>query len=66
MTNSVFTAREGGLLSESKGIELRNVTIRPDEGPAMTVNNVTDASFIDCNFISEPPVVYTGTNKNVK
>lgn len=66
VTNSVFTAREGGLLSESKGIELRNVTIRPDDGPAMTVNNVTDASFIDCNFISEPPVVYTGINKNVK
>lgn len=66
VTNSVFTAREGGLLSESKGIELRNVTIRPDEGPAMTVNNVTDASFTGCSFISEPSVVYTGTNKNVK
>lgn len=66
ITNSVFTARDGGLLSESKGIKLTNVTVRPDEGPAMTVNNVSNAIFSGCTFSSEPPVVYTGTNSNIK
>ena len=66
VTNSVFTAREGGLLSESKNIVLDNVTIRPAEGPAMTVNNVTDATFSGCNFVSSTPVEYTGKNKNIK
>lgn len=66
ISNSVFTAREGGLLSESKGIKLNNVTVRPDEGPAMTVNNVSDATFTGCTFTSETPIVYTGTNKNIK
>jgi len=66
VTNSVFTSLEGGLLSESKGIKFKNVTIRPDHGAAMTVNNVSDATFTDCHFISEPPVVYTGKNRDVR
>ena len=66
ISNSVFTAREGGLLSESENILLDNVTVRPDSGPAMTVNNVSNATFTGCNFDSETPIVYTGNNKNVK
>lgn len=66
VSNSVFTSREGGLLSESKGIRLDNVTIRPDDGIAMTVNNVSDAVFAGCRFVSETPIVYTGTNTDVK
>ncbi|MCM1077413.1 MAG: glycoside hydrolase family 28 protein [Bacteroides sp.] len=69
VSNSVFTAREGGLLSESKNIIFHNVLIRPDEGPAMTINNVTDATFTQCRFISpngQEAVVYTGDNKGIK
>ena len=69
VSNSVFTAREGGLLSESKNILFHNVLIRPDEGPAMTINNVTDATFTLCRFISpdgEQPVVTTGDNKGIR
>lgn len=68
VSNSVFTAREGGLLSESKNILFHNVLIRPDEGPAMTINNVTDATFTLCRFISpdgEQPIVRTGDNKGI-
>lgn len=69
VSNSVFTAREGGLLSESKNILFHNVLIRPDEGPAMTINNVTDATFTLCRFISpdgEQSVVTTGDNKGIR
>lgn len=69
VSNSVFTAREGGLLSESKNILFHNVLIRPDAGPAMTINNVSDATFTLCRFISpngEQPVVYTGKNTGIK
>lgn len=66
ISNSVFTAREGGLLSESKNIKLNGVTIRPDSGAAMTVNNVSDATFTNCKFDSSTPIEYTGENKGVK
>ncbi len=69
VSRSVFTSLEGGLLSESKGINFTDVTVIPASGPAMTINNVTDATFKGCRFISPAgteAVVYTGTNKNVK
>ena len=68
VTNSAFTAREGGLLSESVKIVFDNVTVRPDEGPAMTINNVKDATFTGCHFIApqgSDSVVYTGTNSGI-
>lgn len=66
VTNSVFSAREGGLLSESTNILLENVTIRPDKGPALTVNNVSNAAFTGCRFISDQPIEYTGTNSRIR
>ena len=66
ISNSVFTAREGGLLSESKDIKLNKVTIRPDSGAAMTVNNVSNAIFSDCTFDSVTPIEYAGDNKGIK
>ncbi len=69
VSNSVFTAREGGLLSESKNILFDNVLIRPDAGPALTINNVSDATFTLCRFITPEgtdAVVETGTNKNIR
>lgn len=66
VSNSVFTAKTGGLLSESKDIKFENVTVRPLSGPAMTINNVTDAILLNCKLDSNEPVKYTGTNKNVK
>lgn len=67
VSNSLFTAREGGLLSESKEIRFKNVSITPVSGPAMTINNVTDATFEGCTFTSpdSDPVIYTGTNKDI-
>lgn len=67
VSNSLFTAREGGLLSESKEIRFDNVSITPVSGPAMTINNVTDATFKGCTFTSPDadPVVYKGTNKDI-
>ncbi|MCM1163538.1 MAG: glycoside hydrolase family 28 protein [Muribaculaceae bacterium] len=68
VTNSMFTAREGGLLSESMKIVFDKVTVRPASGAAMTINNVKDAIFTDCHFISPDgeSVVYTGDNKDIK
>lgn len=68
VTSSLFTAREGGLLSESKDIFFRDVTIIPSSGAAMTVNNVKNALFANCKFISPSGdgIIYTGTNSNVR
>lgn len=65
VTNSTFSAREGGLLSESKDILFDNVTIRPDAGAALTVNNVNSARLVNCRFLSGDPIEYTGTNTGV-
>lgn len=68
VSNSTFTAIEGGLLSESVKIDFNNVTIVPVAGPAMTVNNVRDATFTGCDFVSPAgtePIVYTGTNSGI-
>lgn len=69
VSNSYFTAREGGLLSESENIQFTNVTIIPESGAAMTINNVNNATFSDCRFVSPQgteSVVYSGKNSNVK
>jgi len=66
LSNSVFTSRDGGLLSESENIRFENVTVRPAGGSAMTVNNVSDALFVNCHFEADTPITYTGDNKNVK
>ena len=67
LTNSTMTSRQGGLLSESTHIRFDNVSISATQGPALTINNVTDATLTDCRFTSPAtdPVLYTGTNKNV-
>ena len=67
LTNSIFTARQGGLLSESKGIKFDNVNITATEGPALKINNVTDATLLNCTLTSPDAekVIYTGTNKDV-
>lgn len=68
VSNSVFTAREGGLLSESTKINFNKVSVYPASGAAMTINNVKDATFVDCKFVSPEgeSVVYTGDNKDIK
>ena len=66
ISNSVFTAREGGLLSESENIKMQNVIVRPDSGAAMTINNVSNATFTGCKFDSSTPIEYTGENKGIK
>ncbi|OJX91317.1 MAG: hypothetical protein BGP01_12970 [Paludibacter sp. 47-17] len=38
--NATFSARYGGFFSESKNIRLKNVRIVPQEGPALTIQNV--------------------------
>ncbi|MDE6370300.1 MAG: glycoside hydrolase family 28 protein, partial [Duncaniella sp.] len=65
VSNSVFTAIDGGLLSESKDIKFTNVTIRPYSGAALTINNVSNASFKDCKFESKMPVEFTGKNTDI-
>lgn len=68
LTNSIFTATKGGLLSESTDIRFDNVSITAAEGPALTVNNVDDAQLTNCTLVSpdSEKVVYTGKNKDVK
>lgn len=66
LTNSIFTAHKGGLLSESENIKFDNVTICPMEGPAMTINNVSNATLSHCKLESTVPVEYTGNNVDVK
>lgn len=68
VSNSIFTALKGGLLSESTGIKFDNVSISAKEGPALTVNNCTDAVFTDCKLESPEAekIEYTGNNTNVK
>lgn len=67
LTNSSMTSRQGGLLSESTHIRFDNVTISCTEGPAMTINNVSDASFRNCRFLSPAsrPLLETGTNTDI-
>lgn len=67
LTNSIFTAVNGGLISESTGISFDKVSISADKGPALKINNVTDATFTGCTLNSPDTekVVYTGNNKDV-
>ena len=67
LTNSIFTATNGGLLSESTGIKFDNVSITSTKGPALTINNVIDARLTNCTFNSPDAdkIVYTGENKDV-
>lgn len=67
LSNSIFTAKKGGLISESTGIDFNNVKITASEGPALKINNVTDARLTDCtlNTPDKEKVTYTGSNKNV-
>lgn len=68
VSSSCFTAREGGLLSESKRIRFTDVTIIPVAGAAMTINNVTDAVFKGCRFVSPEGegTVYKGTDTDIR
>lgn len=67
LSNSTFTSRNSGLLSESTGIKFDNVSITASEGPALTINNVIDATMTNCSFNSpaDEKIVKTGTNKNI-
>jgi len=38
--NAIFSSRYGAIFSESTGIQLKNVQIFPQEGPALTLQNV--------------------------
>lgn len=71
VTNSVFTARKGGLLSDSKKIEFRKVNVHSAESPALQINNVSDANLIECSFTSDQTgnkqnIELTGKNSNLK
>ncbi len=69
VTNSVFTSRQGALLSESTNITLKNISLTSTQGAALTVNNVKNASITDCRLTApagEETVVYNGKNENVK
>lgn len=67
VTNSIFTARTAGLLSESKGILFRHVEITSAEGAALKINNVSDARFTHCTFKcpDAEPVSYSGENTEI-
>ena len=49
VSNSVFTAREGGLLCNSENILFENLTIRAEEGPGLVIDNVKNAAVTGCN-----------------
>lgn len=68
VSNSIFTARNGGLLSESTWIKFDNVSITAAEGPALKINNCVDAVLTKCELITPAAdrIEYTGDNKNVK
>lgn len=68
VSNSIFTARNGGLLSESTGIKFNNVSIEAYKGPALTINNCSDAIFTGCELITPDAekVEYTGKNTDIK
>lgn len=67
VSNSVFTAIDGALLSETKDVKLDNVSIRAKKGPALTINNVENAKITNSRLISNDreAVVYTGKNEDV-
>lgn len=67
VSNSIFTARKSGLLSESTGIDFNNVDITVSEGAALTINNCSNASLKDCKLTSptDEKILYTGSNKNI-
>ena len=69
VSNSVFTAREGGLLCNSENILFENLTIRAEEGPGLVIDNVKNAAVTGCEFFVAPgqeAVKYSGENKAVR
>lgn len=69
VTNSVFTAHEGGLLSNSENILFENLMIRAEKGPALVIDNVSNAAVTGCEFFAAPgqqAIEYSGDNKAVR
>lgn len=63
--NSVFSAHEGGLLSESADIVLDNVTVEAGSGASLRINNVNGCELRSCKLSGADPIEYTGSNSAV-
>jgi polygalacturonase len=65
--NAYITAKYGAELSESKNIVLNNLTIIPEKGPALLLNNIKNAKIENFNTPDLATVVQiTGTrNENI-
>lgn len=68
LTNSIFTSRQGGLVSEARKIVFENVDIQVSDGQALTINNCVGFIIKDCKYTSADatPVKYTGVNKEIE
>ncbi len=67
--NAIITAKTGAEISESDGITLKNITIVPQEGPALILNNAKNlqATNLNCPDSLEAIVVMKGNKtKNIK
>lgn len=67
--NAFITAKRGAEISESKSIKLNHVTIVPEDGPALHLNNVKDVKLdqLSAPETLETIVEITGTrNDNIK
>ena len=66
--NAVISARFGGELSESDGIHFQNVTIIPEEGPALLLKNVKNVKVEDFRYpesLREPVRITGQRNENI-
>lgn len=62
--NAYITAKIGAELSESENISFKNVTVIPEEGPALMLNNVKDVEIENFSSSNIPVIVKVTGNKN--
>jgi hypothetical protein len=68
LENAFITAEYGAELSESKDIILKNITVIPEKGPALLLNNVKNLTVTGFHSLHSAPVVQiTGSrNENIE
>lgn len=65
--NGFFTCKNGAELRESDGIKFKNITVIPDQGPALKLYNVKDFDLKEFNYPKDikEAVNVSGNNKNI-
>ena len=63
--NGFFTSKYGAELSESSGIKFKNITVIPEIGPAIKINNLKNFDLKEFNCPPDLQEVVKATGKNI-